>query len=155
MHLIDGQIPERNLQGFVALPVIILPDDLPPVRESISVRRSVSPDTLPRDRLRVRVQQNPCFIKAQSSLRVIDTVEAVPVFHRLDLNAENHHGVDIADPELLRKRNLREGLPLSAMVEHQCTPGCLLGKDTEIHTIIFDQGRSEGKHTSDPVLQSL
>ena len=93
--------------------------------------------------------------RAQSFARVVDAVEAVTVFGCLDCNAEHHHGIDIADPELLRKGNLRKGFLFTVPVEYQSTGDCLLGKNAEIDAVVLDECGAERQYTADPVLKPL
>ena len=94
-------------------------------------------------------------VKEQARTRIIDTVEAVSVFCRLDGDAEHHHRVDVAYAEFLRKRDLGKRLLFPDPEQHKSTGCRLFGKNAEVHTAIFDQCRPERQHPADPVLQTV
>ena len=155
MHLIDDEVLHGEFQGLVALPVIILMDDLSAVNVGRSRFSALSPDAPPGNRFRVGVQDHPALVKAQPSRRVVDAVKPVTVLGGLDRNAEHHHCIDIADPELLRKRYFRKGLLFTAAVEHQSAGDRLLGKNAEIDDVVLDKTGAERQHPADPVLKAL
>ena len=47
MHLIDDQLVDRRLQRFISLPRVILPNELPSVRE-LALQLAINPNTIQR-----------------------------------------------------------------------------------------------------------
>ena len=150
MHLIDDQVLQRELKGLVALPVVVLADDLAPVNEACACFRKPAPHAPAGYRFGIGIQDRLSRIKILPRGRVPDPVEAVAVLGRLDLDPEDHHGVDIADAEFLREGDLDKGLRITVMVEQQGAACRFFGKNTEVDAAVHDGG-TKGQDPPDPV----
>src|SRR5208337_4563277 len=115
VHLVDDQILERNLQGPVALPVVVVGYDPGAVRErGVPVGRA-PPDVAAPDGAGVGVHQHDGRVEAVvgrlSPLRPgTAIVHAEPVFDGLVVEAQHGHGEDIAYSEFPPNRLLGERL---------------------------------------------
>jgi hypothetical protein len=152
MHLIDDEILGRILQRLVPLPVIVLVHKLSPMRKGVLRIRLSAPYGTAGYRFGIRIQQDPVLIVSQAPGRVIHAVKAVAVFGRLDIDPEDHHGVDIADAEFLRKRDLHKRLSVSVMIQKKRAAGRFFGKDAEIDAAVNNR-RAERENPADAILQ--
>ena len=153
VHLIDDQVGKGKPQGRVALPVVILPDDLAPVDEVRSVLLLPAPDAAAGNGFGIGIQQDLRGIEAVALLRRPGAVEAVAVFHGVDVQAEDQHREHVPDAEAVRERDLREGLRLAVVIQHQGASRGVLGIDAEIHPAVHQRG-AEGKHLAGAVFQA-
>ena len=135
MQLVDDQVVGRYFQRLVARPVVVLPNDLAPVRKGIVGIRGDAPYGPAGDGSGVGVQQHAALIVEQALPGVVRSVKAIPVFDAFNVQSEDHHGVDIADPERIREWDLHEGLRLPVTVQHEGTGGRLPRKDAEIDPV--------------------
>ena len=126
MHFINDELRSRHLQGFVALPVKVLPDKLPAILEGFGRIKLVPPFGSAGYGLCVRIKKNSRLIKEQPLSGIIGTVKAVAVFRSFNLKPEHHHRVNISDSEFFRKRYLNKGFILPMMIQNQCATCSLL-----------------------------
>ena len=154
MKLIDDKAAVRLLQRLVAVPCVVLIDDLAPVLERIVGTHLPAPDRSAGNGFCIGIQHNAIAVEAESFFRIIGAVEAVAIFGDLEIQPEDHDRIDIADAVFLRHRNLGERLVLAVVIQHQRTARCLLGIDAEIDTAV-DERRTERKNVSDAVSEIL
>ena len=95
----------------------------------------LSPDALSCHRPGIGVQKDGVFIKAQPLLRLPGPVDAVGIFKRADIQAENDHGVHVPHPVFLRKGQHRIRLLLPSVKQKQLAARPLMGMHGKIHAL--------------------
>ena len=137
VELIYDHVLHRDVRVRFGAPVKIVPDDA--CFEEMPHADLFAPDALPGHRLGVNVEQDVVLVEDQASLGFVRPVEAEGILKILDIEAEDEHGVDVADPVFLGKRYDRVGFGLLAVEEKQLAGGRAARMDREIHGIrIYD-----------------
>ena len=138
MELINHQILHGDPGICLQAPVKVVPDD-PGLIEGAG-RVQGAPYTLAGDSPGIDIQQYILPAEAKPVLRVPGTVRPVGVLKFLDIQIEDHHGIDIADPVAVRERQDSVGFPFGPVEEQQLHAGGSFGPDGKIHAVGEDGG---------------
>ena len=125
---VDHQIAEGNLQGFVAFPVVILPDELAPVLKRLRPVRLPSPDGAAGNGFGIGVQENLFRIKAQADAEVLGLVISVDRMER---------GRD-TEKSALKAIGEKYGMKTASIVTMQEVVACLHNKEYNGRVVIDD-----------------
>ena len=114
MELIDNQIAHL-IKGIRRVSPVKIILDHPGVVEAVPLL-ALSPDALSGHRPGVRVEKHVFLIEKQALLRIPGAVQPVGVLELLDIQAEDNHGIDLANPVMSWKFQDRVGLFLFPVI---------------------------------------
>ena len=137
MKFINHQILHGDPGICFQAPVKVVPDD-PGLIEGAG-RVQGTPYTLAGDGPGIDIQQDIFPAEAKPFFWIPGTVRPVGVLKFLDIQIEDHHGIDIADPVAVRERQDSVGFPFGPVEEQQLHAGGSLGPDGEIHAVGEDR----------------
>jgi hypothetical protein len=132
VHLVDHQLLARQLERPVVLPVEVLRDEPGPVAVPIAGVGREAPDLSAAHRARHRVEQHLGLVEALPLLRVRRPIHPIAVLDVLEVEIHHRHGEHVADPELLRERDLGERLARVGLEQHQRARGRVTRIDGEV-----------------------
>ena len=131
MQLIDHKLIHLVIGRGIISPVKIIP--YYPCLKKSGIGKFLSPDTLPGNRSRKRIEDILLLIKQKPLLGLVWSVKTVSILYILNLKSEHKHGEYISYPVILRIVKPCKRLILMMMKQTQCTGSCIYGIYGEVN----------------------